>query len=219
MSVDDITIRLMSAPVITLADRYYGRMVRWEPGARERLQAAALELYATRGFEETTVAEIALAAGLSERTFFRHFADKREVLFGRQEDFQGRFVEHIASGEAQGQPLDIVAAAVIAAAGFFRNETLPYSRHRQGVVDSHPELRERELLKMAALAGAIAEALRGRGVAEPAATLAAESGVTVFRVAFAQWLDAGNTTRSLVDVEREIFGSLQSLTAAASLGD
>jgi len=191
-------------------------MVRWEPGARERLQAAALELYAAKGFEETTVAEIALAAGLTERTFFRHFADKREVLFGRQEDFQGGFVEHIASGEVEGAPLAIVAAAVIAAAGFFRDDRLPYSRHRQSVVDSHPELRERELLKMAALADAIAQALRDRGIAEPAATLAAESGVTVFRVAFAQWLAPGST-RSLADVEREIFGALQSLTAAASL--
>ena len=192
-------------------------MVRWEPGARERLQGAALELYATRGFEQTTVAEIALAAGLSERTFFRHFADKREVLFGRQEDFQNGFVEHIASRQVEGPPLAIVASAVIAGAEFFRVEMLPYSRHRQGVVDAHPELRERELLKMAALAGAIAEALRGRGIAEPAATLAAESGVTVFRVAFAQWLDAGDATRSLADVEREIFGDLQALTAAASL--
>ena len=194
-------------------------MVRWEPGARERLQGAALELYAGQGFEQTTVAEIALAAGLTERTFFRHFADKREVLFGRQEDFQNGFVEHIASGEVEGPPFAIVAAAVVAAAGFFRDEMLPYSRHRQGVVDAHPELRERELLKMAALAGAIAEALRGRGIAEPAATLAAESGVTVFRVAFAQWLDAGNASRSLADVEREIFGDLQALTAAASLAD
>jgi len=192
-------------------------MVRWEPGARERLQGAALELYATRGFEQTTVAEIALAAGLSERTFFRHFADKREVLFGRPEEFQNGFVEHIVSRQVEGPPLAIVASAVIAGAGFFRVEMLPYSRHRQSVVDAHPELRERELLKMAALAGAIAEALRGRGIAEPAATLAAESGVTVFRVAFAQWLDAGGTTRSLADVEREIFGDLQALTAAASL--
>jgi len=191
-------------------------MVRWEPGARERLQAAALDLYAAKGFEATTVAEIALAAGLTERTFFRHFADKREVLFARQEDFQGGFVEHIASGEVEGPPLAIVAAAVIAGAAFFRDDRLPYSRHRQGVVDSHPELRERELLKMAALAGAIAQALRDRGIAEPAATLAAESGVTVFRVAFAQWLTPGST-RSLADVEREIFQALQSLTAAASL--
>jgi len=193
-----------------------GRMVRWEPGARDRLQAAALDLYATRGFDETTVAEIALAAGLTERTFFRHFADKREVIFGRQETFQGGFVEHIASGEVGGPPLAIVAAAVTAAADFFRDERLPYSRHRQAVVDSHPELRERELLKMAALAGAIAQALRERGIAEPAATLAAESGVTVFRVAFAQWL-APESTRPLADIEREIFAELQSLTAAASL--
>ena len=56
-------------------------MVRWEPGSAERLQKAALELFATRGFEQTTATEIAQSVGLTERTFFRHFSDKREVLF------------------------------------------------------------------------------------------------------------------------------------------
>ena len=56
-------------------------MGRWEPDARGRLVKAAMELYGERGFEQTTVAEIAERAGLTERTFFRHFADKREVLF------------------------------------------------------------------------------------------------------------------------------------------
>ena len=56
-------------------------VARWKPNARSRLEKAALELYSERGFQQVTVAEIAQRAGLTERTFFRHFADKREVLF------------------------------------------------------------------------------------------------------------------------------------------
>ena len=72
-------------------------MARWQPGARERLQAVTLELFAEQGFEGTTVAEIASRAGLTERTFFRYFTDKREVLFTGQDTFEGMFVDQIAA--------------------------------------------------------------------------------------------------------------------------
>ena len=79
-------------------------MTRWEPGAPERLAQAALELYAERGFEQTTVAEIAKRAGLTERTFFRHFTDKREVLFAGQDDFQRLFVTEVEAAPADATP-------------------------------------------------------------------------------------------------------------------
>jgi AcrR family transcriptional regulator len=183
-------------------------MVRWEPDARERLGDAALELYATRGFDETTVAEIAQSVGLTERTFFRHFTDKREVVFGRQEMFQAMFTDAVAT--AEGGPLDIVRAAVLAGCAFFADERRDHSVLRQRVITTHPELQERELLKMAALATAIAAALRTRGIADPVATLAAESGVVVFRVAFEQWLADGET-RPLSAIATEGFTQLAAL--------
>jgi AcrR family transcriptional regulator len=187
-------------------------MVRWEPGARERLQTVALALYAKRGFEETTVAEIAAAAGLTARTFYRHFADKREVIFGGEDEFQGLFVRGIGSGPAGGNPLELVASAVTGVE-YFPDEMRAHSRQRQAVIAANPELQERELLKLAALGTAIAVALRERGIPEPTATLSAQSGVTVFQVAFQQWIAEGET-RSLVELEREMFTQLAGLTAA-----
>ena len=177
-------------------------MTRWEPGARERLQAAALELYASQGFDETSAAEIAAAVGLTERTFFRHFADKREVIFARGDLFQAAFTDRIADGPVDAAALDLVKSAVLGAAEFFPAERLAYSRQRGGVIAATPELQERELLKMAALASAMAGALRARGIPEPAATLAAETGVTVFRISFERWIAEGG---SLADIEREVF--------------
>ena len=175
-------------------------MVRWEPGARERLQAAALELYATKGFEETTVVEIAQSVDLTERTFFRHFADKREVIFAGQDIFQQGFIDGVAAAPKDATPLEIVTSAVIAGSEFFTEDRRAYSRQRSAVIASTPELRERELLKMASLATTIAAALRERDVPEPAATLAAESGTTVFRMAFERWLAPGSK-RTLIELE------------------
>lgn len=191
-------------------------MARWEPGARERLQKAALELYAVRGYEETTVAEIADAVGLTERTFFRYFADKREVIFAGEELFQQMFVSGIADGPKDAAPLEIVASAVMGATDLFSDERRAYSRQRQSVIAANPGLQERELLKLASLGTALAAALRERGVPDPTATLSAQSGVTVFHVAFRQWITDGEE-RSLAELEREMFTQLTTLTAAAEL--
>jgi AcrR family transcriptional regulator len=190
-------------------------MVRWEPGARERLQAAALELFATRGYEQTTAAEIAGAVGLTERTFFRHFSDKREVLFYGQEQFLRAFLDGIDTAAPDASPLEFIAAALRAAATFFPDERRTYSRTRQSVIDKNPALQERELHKLAGLATTIAEALRVRGVTEPAATLAAESGVTVFGIAFAQWIRDGEE-RSLATIAADVLRELQNLTTAGT---
>jgi AcrR family transcriptional regulator len=190
-------------------------MVRWEPGAKERLQAAALELFAAQGFEQTTAAEIAQSVGLTERTFFRLFSDKREVLFHGQQQFVRAFVDGVDAAPPDASPLEVIASALHAAASFFPNERRPYSRLRQSVIDQNPALQERELHKLAGLAATVAEALRARGIGEPAATLAAESGATVFGIAFAQWIREGEE-RSLHDIESDVIDELLRLTKTAT---
>ncbi|HEY2747383.1 MAG TPA: TetR family transcriptional regulator [Polyangia bacterium] len=162
-------------------------MGRWEPDARGRLAEAAMRLYQERGFDRTTVAEIAERAGLTERTFFRYFADKREVLFFGAADLQRVIVESIAHAPARTAPLDAVAAGLEAIAPGFE-ERRSFARQRHALIVAHPELQEREVMKLTSLAAAAAEALRGRGVAEPAASLTAEAGISVFKVAFEQWI-------------------------------
>ena len=186
-------------------------MGRWEPNARGRLAQAALELYAERGFEETTVAEIAERAGLTERTFFRHFADKREVLFAGAAALQELLVGAVASAPDSVAPIEAVAAA-LEAAGALLQERREYSRQRQAVIDANPGLRERELIKLASLASALAGALRQRGVADPAASLTGEAGIAVFKIAFERWV-SGASQRELPQLIRESFGELRAVTA------
>ncbi|MEU6537022.1 helix-turn-helix domain-containing protein [Streptomyces sp. NPDC047000] len=185
-------------------------MGRWQPDARGRLAKAALELYGERGYEQTTVAEIAQRAGLTERTFFRHYADKREVLFAGSDVLQDLCVEAVAGAPASAAPVDAVAAALEAASGMFDGGR-DHVRRRQAVVGSHRELRERELIKLASLAAALAEALRARGIPEPAASLTAELGVAVFKVGFAAWLTAPEE-RDLAQVMRETLARLKDVT-------
>ncbi len=191
--------------------RTIGRMGRWEPDARGRLEQAALELYGERGFEQTTVAEIAERAGLTERTFFRHFADKREVLFWGAGALQELLVSTVASAPDSAAPIDAVAAA-LEAAGALLQERREYARQRQAVIAANAELQERELIKLASLAAALADALRRRGVSEPAASLTAEAGIAVFKIAFERWVDETNQ-RDLPQLIRESLDELKAVTA------
>jgi AcrR family transcriptional regulator len=189
-------------------------MARWQGGARERLQAAALKRFAEQGFDGTTVAEIAATAGLTERTFFRYFADKREVLFQGQEEFQRTFIAAIEDADGGHDPMAIVAGVLDRAAALFPDERRPWSRARQGVIDADPGLQERELLKLSALAVAMARALREHGINATAATLAAESGVAVFRVAFVAWIAEGEQ-RSFAECQRDALAALRALVTPA----
>ncbi len=161
-------------------------MTRWEPNAAERLREAAFELYMQHGYEQTTVAEIAARAGLTERTFFRHYADKREVLFGGGERFQAAVVEGAEAAPEAAGPLEAAIAGVEAAGTVFPE--LAFVRARHELILANPELLERELIKLASLSGALAQALQRRGVAPPTAELAAETGVAVMRTALAGWV-------------------------------
>lgn len=174
---------------------------------------AALDLYVRQGFEQTTVAEIAAAAGLTERTFFRHFADKREVLFNGQEVLEAQFLAGVAEAPDGSSPLDLAAAALAGSAGFFSEDRRAWSRRRQTVIGANASLQERESLKMATLAGSLAAALRDRGIAEPAATLAGQTAVTVFSVSFATWVE-DDETRTFPAIEHDVLAELTALTAA-----
>jgi AcrR family transcriptional regulator len=188
-------------------------MSRWEPNARGRLEAAAAELFAERGFGQTTVADIAARAGLTERTFFRHFADKREVLFSGQDQFTDAVVSAVAAAPAGASPLEAVVAGLDAAANLLQGRA-ELARQRQVIIDAYPDLQERELIKMARLAAAVAAALRERGAPEPTATLSADSGAAVLRIAFSRWLEE-NAARPLPEVMRETLGELAALYAPA----
>jgi len=187
--------------------------MRWQPNARGRLEQAAMELYGERGFDDTTVAEIAARAGLTERTFFRHFADKREVLFSGSGLLEQLFLDAVAATPQSASPLDAVAAALDASVGMFE-ERREFVAQRQRIIDANPDLQERELIKLASLAAKIADALRRRGVADPTANLSAEAGIAVFRIAFARWVDDVET-QDLGQLISESFAELRAVTAAA----
>jgi AcrR family transcriptional regulator len=186
-------------------------MGRWEPNARGRLAKAALTLYAEQGFEQTTAAQIARSAGLTERTFFRHFADKREVLFYGSDSVLDLLVQAVAGAPPAAGPINAVSAA-LQAVGAVIQETPEPARLRYAVVSVNQELRERELAKLAEFAAAMAAALRDRGVPELAASLAAETGTAVYRVTFARWI-AGQAQPDLGDLPELLRESM------AELGD
>lgn len=183
-------------------------MGRWEPDAKGRLERAALELYGERGFDETTVADIAERAGVTERTYFRHFSDKREVLF-RGDELARNVADALRAAPGDLSPLDAAAVAFESTAEFFEGRR-SQSRKRQDVIDAHPALRERELIKLAKMVELIGQALRDRGVPDPAAGLAAEAGTSVFKVAFARWLD-DSAERSIAVHIQETLAELKSV--------
>jgi AcrR family transcriptional regulator len=187
-------------------------MSRWAPDARGRLAHAAMELYRERGFDSTTVAEITERAGLTERTFFRHFADKREVLFWGAAALQEFLVSNVDSSPASLPPLDAIAAALCAAADDVFEEQRDGARQRQAIIDANPELQERELVKLASLASALAGALRRRGVGDPASSLAAQSGIAVFKTAFEDWIQDARE-RTLAECIRASLDELRHVAA------
>ena len=186
-------------------------MARWQPDARGRLEAAALELFRERGFEQTTVTDIAARAGVDKRTFYRLFGDKREALFSG-----GKLLEQVlvkAVAETDGAPFETVVAALRRVADEIFADRLDLVRVRQSIIEASPELKERELRKTGSLAEAVTAALRAKGVDETTATLATESGLTVFRAAFARWVAPG-CNASLTDLITELAAELRAVTSA-----
>lgn len=184
-------------------------MGRWEPDAAGRFRSAAMELFVERGYAQTTVADIAERAGLTRRTFFRHFADKREVLFDGAERLRQTMVSALTDAPANTTAIEAVAAALDATAIFF-GDNREFARRRLSVIAGNADLYERELIKFATLSAALAGALRSRGVPEPDASLAGEAGIAVFRVTFRLWVDESEQ-RGFGEIASESLARLRSL--------
>jgi len=192
-------------------------MARWEPNAGERLERAALALFTERGYEATTVADIADRAGLSRATFFRYFADKREVLFGAPDMLAERFSDAILSAPSAAMAIDCVAAALESAAPGFTPDRRELAVQRQAVIAASSELRERGLLKEASLVSFMTEALCARGVDELTARLAAELGVLAFNTASSRWASPGNR-QPFTELAHAALRDLQARGAALGAG-
>jgi AcrR family transcriptional regulator len=161
-------------------------MSRWDPDAQGRLRTAAMELFSERGYDDVTVAEIAERAGLKKRSFFRHYTDKREVLFTGSVDFQRAVVDEVRRAPESARPVEAVTTALAIGGAALVKWGEPV-RQRQQLIASSLELRERELIKMDALTTAVADALRTRGVDDVSATLTARAGIAAFTTAFDRW--------------------------------
>ncbi|SFH05512.1 regulatory protein, tetR family [Actinopolymorpha cephalotaxi] len=185
-------------------------MGRWEPDARGRMMRAAIELFDERGFDKTTAGDIAERAGVTERTFFRHFTDKREVLFAGSDVMERTAYDAIEAAPADLTPLDAALAGMVAAGGLLADRH-DHAVRRARIVAVNPSLHERELLKLAALTEATVSALHGRGVTEPTAGLAAHSAVTVFHVAFARWVSTDEPP-TFADCVADAAAALRELT-------
>lgn len=192
---------------------YHGAVGRWEPDAQGRLEQAALELFEERGYARTTVEDIATRAGVTERTFFRYFADKREVLFAGSVALEERLVESISAAPESAPPLIAVTTGLAALGPWFESRRR-HARKRRAVIAAHGELRERELIKLSTLAAAIAGILRQRGLPAPAAALVAETGMAIFRNAFERWADDRREREFAVHVG-EAVAALQAATTGS----
>jgi AcrR family transcriptional regulator len=189
-------------------------MARWEPNARERLVRAALDLFTEQGYDGTTVTEIAeRAGGLTKTTFFRHFPDKREVLFAAGQQVHSQLMaDAIAAAPDSAAPLQAVAAALDAVSATFTDDRREFSARLRAVIADNSELRERAGIKRAALAEAMTEALHKRGVPDPAASLAAELGARAFYQAFDLW-SASTSQQTLADLARQTLDELRAAIA------
>jgi AcrR family transcriptional regulator len=188
-------------------------MGRWEPNARGRLERAALDLFTERGFEKVTVAEIAERAGLTERTFFRHFADKREVLFWGQGPMLDLMLDAMRHAPDAATPVELVGAALDVFGTTVDERGPEAARRRQAIIAANPELQERERTKLASWGAAIAKALREHGTPDPAASLAGEAAIAVLHVTWVTWISS-DSPGPLRDLLGDSLAALQSVLTA-----
>lgn len=187
-------------------------MARWQPNAAGRLHDAAIELFVERGFDRTSVAEIAERAGLTERTFFNHFANKRDVLFGKPAELQEQIVVREIAACADDVPaLDMVVRGFQATADEVLEALRSPAALRRQIIDSTPELQEREEGKLAALTSVIAGALQARGLDAGSALLTARVGVLIKQTAEQSWVQP-TERRPLRELLSEALASLRLIT-------
>jgi AcrR family transcriptional regulator len=188
-------------------------MPRWEPNAPQRLADAALDLFTERGYENTTVIDIAKRAGLAKSTFFRHFQDKREVLFG-EDALTGPLVTGITTAPAEATPLEAVACGLHAVGrDVFTSARRAFATRRRAVINAHPDLREREALKGMNLTASIARAIEHRGAPGLVARVAAELGGLALKIAYERWGDMSNSDEFSTVARQALSEVLAALTA------
>jgi AcrR family transcriptional regulator len=198
-----------------MSHRYYHPMARWEPGARERLVSAAVDLFTQQGYDATTVAQIAQRAGVTRSTFFRHFPDKREVLAAGKDALSQLLTAGIAAAPSSATPLEAIGAGLEAAAQAFTPERRDLGSKMQNAIAASTELQESETLKRVGLATAMTDALKKRGISDPTASLAAEVGVLALKIAHARWADPTNR-QELAALARQSLQELQTASATLS---
>ena len=192
-------------------------MPRWEPGVRERLVVAAVDLFTEQGYDATTVAQIAERAGTTKSTFFRYFPDKRELLAAGQETLSQLLTEGIADAPESATPLDAVAAGLDRASSAMGTMNRELGPRLKAAIAASAELQERDALKSVGLAAAMSTALIARGVPGPTAHLAAEFGVLAFKRGYAEWSEADRSADS--ELTQCTLAALDELRAAtATLG-
>lgn len=190
-------------------------MARWEPGARERLVVAAVDLFTEQGYDTTTVAQIAERAGVTKSTFFRHFPDKRELLVAGQETLCRLLSEGIAEAPADAAPLDAVAAGLERASTAMGPMNRELAPRLKAAIAASTELQERDALKSVSLAAAMTAALVARGVPDPTAALAGELGVLAFKRAYAEWSEAARSAENdLAQYTQKALNDLRAATAS-----
>jgi AcrR family transcriptional regulator len=190
-------------------------MARWEPGARERLVVAAVELFTEQGYDATTVTQIAARAGVTKSTLFRYFPDKREILAAGQETLSQLLSEGIAEAPAAATPLEAVAAGLVRVSDAMGQMNRDLGPRMKAAVAASSELQERDALKSVGLAAAMTTALVNRGVPEPTAQLAAELGVLAFRRGYVQWsIDERESENELAHYALAALDELRAASAA-----
>ena len=190
-------------------------MGRWEPGARERLVIAAVDLFTEQGYDATTVAQIAERAGVTKSTFFRHFSDKRELLVAGQETLSRLLAEGIADAPANAGPLAAVAAGLERASSAMGPINRELAPRLKAAVAARAELQGRDALKSVSLAAAMTTALAARGVPGPTAALAGELGALAFKRGYAEWSEADRGTED--ELAGYVLAALDELRAASAM--
>jgi AcrR family transcriptional regulator len=169
-------------------------MGRWAPGVAGRLRDAAIELFSVDGFDLVTVEQIAAAAGVTQRTFFRYFPTKEDVLFAEGDDIVAELRTGLAAAPRTASPATMLLAAMTSLAEALeprRNE----NRRRAHIIRSVAALRERELLKQHYIALELVDEFVSRGIPRPRASMLAGVGMVVFQSAHSAWVtDRARTT-------------------------
>jgi AcrR family transcriptional regulator len=192
-------------------------MGRWEPGARERLVIAAVDLFVEHGYDDTTVAQISERAGVTKSTFFRYFPDKRELLVAGQESLSALLADGIAEAPADATPLEAVAVGLGRASAEMGPRNRALGPRMKAAIAASAELQERDALKSVGMAAAMTAALQARGVPASTAHLASEMGVLAFKQGYTRWSEGDGTEDT--GLAPHALTALEGLRiAAASLG-